>query len=475
MRNKSLPFHMAGKIITLVQLILALVLAGFAWSTKLIPMKYVILLAVILLMLFAITFGLQFIRSKLYIFGVILSIIISLAQIVGLLAVAKANKAIDNVGGADFKTTNMVVVVKKDDPAENLMDAAYHRFAVQTAVDQDNTEKMLDDINTKLGKEVKVEEYKTVQEEAEALLKGRIDAAIYNEALTDIIEESIEGYSDKVRVLYRFGIDTKLETKETNLEEPFNIYISGIDVAGPITSNSRSDVNIIMTVNPNTRHILLSTTPRDYYVEIPGISNGQKDKLTHAGIYGVDASMKTLEKLYGIEMSYYVRVNFTSLIKIVDALGGVDVKSEVAFTTKHGSFQIKKGMNHLDGETALGFSRERYSFADGDNQRGKNQEAVLTAILKKAMSPAVLTAADEILTDVGDCVQTNMTSDEMKKFINRQLDDPKSWKIESVAVSGSNDRQACFSSGSQILYVMQPEMASVKVVSNKMQSILEEK
>ena len=275
-------------------------------------------------------------------------------------------------------------------------------------------------------------------------------------------------------MLYQYGINTEIEKEEVNVEKPFNVYISGIDVSGPISTNSRSDVNIIMTVNPNTKKILLTTTPRDYYVTIPGISGDVRDKLTHAGIYGVDASMSTLESIYDIDISYYARVNFTSLIKIVDALGGVDVYSEYAFTTAHGNYSIQKGTNHLNGDTALAFSRERYSFEDGDNQRGKNQEAVLTAIIQKAMSPAILTKANQILSTVGDSVETNMTQDEMAKLINMQLSDGASWTIESQAAVGTGDNQACYSSGSQLLYVMWPDEAVVESLSNKMKQVMED-
>lgn len=330
---------------------------------------------------------------------------------------------------------------------------------------------MLEDVEKNVGRTVKVEEYSTIQEEAEALLWGRIDAAIYNEALASVIEESIEDYSSQVKVLYQYGIKTEIvQEEEKNVEEPFNVYISGIDVSGAISTTSRSDVNIIMTVNPNTHKILLTSTPRDYYVTIPGISGEQRDKLTHAGIYGVDKSMETLENLYGIDLSYYARVNFTSLMTIVDALGGVDVNSEYEFTA--GGYQFNKGVNHLDGKAALAFSRERYSFQDGDNQRGRNQEAVLTAILNKAMSPAILLNASSIISSVSDSVETNMTSDDIAKFINMQLSEGTSWQIESTAAVGTGDTQACFSSGSQPLYVMWPDEATVATISQKMQQIL---
>lgn len=470
MKEQKKTLHMAGKLITLIQLILAVGLIAVIWNSGLVPTKYLVAIIIVLLILFGVTFGLQYVKNKVYIVGIVLSIILSILQAIGIVYMLKADKLMADVGGANYKTDNMIVVVKKDNPASNLMDASMYRFGTQTAVDQENTQTMLDNINKALGREVKVEQYGTVQELANALLEGRVDAAVYNQALDGLITDSIEDYSDKVRVLYHYGIETELEQETADVEEPFNVYISGIDVDGPITTNSRSDVNIIMTVNPNTKKILLTTTPRDYYVQIPDISGEQRDKLTHAGIYGVDASMRTLEQLYDIDISYYARVNFSSLVKIVDTLGGVDVDSDFEFTA--GGYQFKKGMNHLDGKQALAFSRERYSFEDGDNQRGKDQEKVLTAILNKAMSPAILSNASALIADVSDSVQTNMTQEEMAKFIKMQLNDGASWTIESQAASGNGDTQACYSSGDQPLYVMWPDEAVVQSISAKMNEIL---
>lgn len=470
MKEQKKTLHMAGKLITLIQLILAVGLIAVIWNSGLVPTKYLVAIIIVLLILFGVTFGLQYVKNKIYIVGIVLSVILSILQAIGIVYMLKADKLMADVGGANYKTDNMIVVVKKDNPASNLMDASMYRFGTQTAVDQENTQTMLDNINKALGREVKVEQYGTVQELANALLEGRVDAAVYNQALEGLITDSIEDYSDKVRVLYHYGIETELEQETADVGEPFNVYISGIDVDGPIATNSRSDVNIIMTVNPNTKKILLTTTPRDYYVQIPDISGEQRDKLTHAGIYGVDASMRTLEQLYGIDISYYARVNFSSLVKIVDTLGGVDVDSDFEFTA--GGYQFKKGMNHLDGKQALAFSRERYSFEDGDNQRGKDQEKVLTAILNKAMSPAILSNASALIADVSDSVQTNMTQEEMAKFIKMQLNDGASWTIESQAASGNGDTQACYSSGDQPLYVMWPDEAVVQSISAKMNEIL---
>lgn len=341
-RNKN----MAGKLITILQLILSAGLLILVWNSGMVPGLYLALLGGGLLLLFAVTFCLQYVKSKVKFAGMVISILISIGLAVGIVYFLRIQQTMADVGGATYKTDNMIVVVKASDPAESILDAANYRFGYQTSVDQENNDKMLDDVQTVAGRELKLSEYDTVTDLANGLLSGQIEAAIYNEAFDGIIEESIEDYKDQVKILYQYGIETEIQQEDTSVEAPFNVYISGIDVSGPITTNSRSDVNIIMTVNPNTKKILLTTTPRDYYVTIPNISGEQRDKLTHAGIYGVDASMATLEQLYGIDISYYARVNFTSLITIVDALGGVDVNSEYAFSA--GGYDFVQGTNHLD-------------------------------------------------------------------------------------------------------------------------------
>ena len=458
------------KMITLFQLVTLLGLVAALLLNKMIPFKYLAIASGVLFVLWIICLALQFVKNRVHLLGIFLSIVLSISQFAGVFYVTMTNELMDKVGGASYKIDNMIVVVRNDDPAETLADAIDYNFGIQTTQDQVNTQLMLKDVNELLGKTIVTTEYEGIVEEAQGLLNGEVQAIIYNEAFGGVIEESIEDYSSQVRVLYQYGIETEIIKEEVDISNAFNIYISGIDVAGSISKNSRSDVNIIMTVNPDTKQILLTSTPRDFYVEIPGISGGAKDKLTHAGIYGVDASMRTLENIYGIDISYYARVNFTSVVKIVDALGGVDVQSDYTFSA--GGYNFQEGINHLNGEQALAFSRERYSFSGGDRQRGKNQEAVIEAILEKAMSPAVLKNASGIITSVSDCVETNMTRDEMSEFINMQLSDPAIWSIESQAADGSGSRASCYSSGSQQLYVMVPNEAVVTTCSQKMQGII---
>ncbi len=261
-------------------------------------------------------------------------------------------------------------------------------------------------------------------------------------------------------------------------EQAFNVYISGIDVYGEITQESRSDVNLIATINPRTHKILLTTTPRDYYIQIPGVSEGQNDKLTHAGIYGIDTSIATLENLYETEIPFYARVNFTSVEEIVDVMGGVDVESELAFTTGEESgaiVEVQEGKNHFNGKEALAFVRERKALATGDNQRGKNQQALLTGLIKKAISPMILFRANGMIDSVTGNAETNMSEAQIKSLIRMQLDDMEGWEIQSVAATGDDStKQYCYSYSSSPLYVTVPDWGSVNEIKEMIRATMEE-
>ena len=244
-------------------------------------------------------------------------------------------------------------------------------------------------------------------------------------------------------------------------EEPFTVYISGNDSYGEVTTaEGRSDVNILLTVNPNTRQILMTTTPRDYYVELP-FGEGCWDKLTHAGNYGIDCSMQTLEALYDVEIDYYLRVNFSGFESIVEALGGVDVYSEYEFTAASGHY-FTQGYNAVDGPAALAFVRERYAFEAGDVQRGRNQMAMIEAIIDKAMSPALLTGYMGLMESVSDSFVTNMPKSSVGDLMKLQLREGGSWNVVTNSVSGYVSEAYTYSDSSQLLSVMLPDEASVQ-------------
>ena len=413
-----------------------------------------------------ITLNSQVARRKKGTFGKVFSLLLTFCLFIGSYYVAEANDMISRITGGNYKVDKMIVAVRADDPAETLEDAADYTFGVQFSKGSDNMQAAVSDIQKQIGSEIQTTECDSVQTQAQQLLDGKVDAIIYNGAYTSLMEENVTDFSKKIKILYTFDIRVQLDfgnsgaTDDSITKEPFTIYISGIDTYGEVSETSRSDVNLIAVVNPKTYQILLVTTPRDYYVPIPGISGGQKDKLTHAGIYGIDASMRTLGQLYETDINYYARLNFTSLIDIVDTLGGVDVYSELAFQTGKESgciVDVQEGWNHLNGEQALAFSRERHALADGDNQRGKNQQAVLTAMLRKCLSPTMLLKAGTIMNQVSSEVETNLSQAQINSLIKYQLNKNATWTIQSVAATGTNDKGYCYSSGDKLLFIMDPD------------------
>ena len=254
----------------------------------------------------------------------------------------------------------------------------------------------------------------------------------------------------------------------------YSVYISGIDVYGEVEQSSRSDVNLISTVNPKTGQVLLTTTPRDYYVEIPGVTNGEKDKLTHAGNYGIETSMDTLERIYDEPIDFFIRVNFTSFIDIVNTLGGVTVYSDIAFTTSDeagGGIVIQEGENHLTGEEALAFSRERYNLPDGDVQRGKNQQRMLEAIIREIMSPMTVFKLSDLLECIAGEVETNMTTSQLQQCSRGVLGNALTMNLYSVAAEGYQDRAMCYSYPDKSLYVTIPDQGSVDQIMGYMDTV----
>ena len=463
-----------GLVLAGLQIVASVVFLLALFALGMLPTKYLAVIAAVLILLGAVSLVGQLKSKKKAIAGKIFSFFMAVVLFAGSFYIFKANSAVSEISGGSTKLDIIIVVVPIDDPAETIQDAADYNFGVQYAIKGDDIQQTVSAICGEVGNEIQTTEYTSVQEQATKLHEGEVDAIILNDAYSGMLEDEFGDFSSNVKLIYSHAITTSIEaiTKEVKVEEEaFTVYISGIDVYGAIETNSRSDVNILAVVNPKSHQILLVTTPRDYYVAFPGITGGALDKLTHAGIYGVDVSMATLDELYDTETEFYARVNFTSLIKMVDALGGIEVYSEYAFTASDGSAVIEKGMNHLDGVGALAFARERYSLPDGDNQRGKNQQAVITAMIQKAVSPAILMGASELLETVSGNVDTNMTTEQIQDLIKSQLDDPQPWKIKSMAAEGTGDSQYCYSAPGVPLYVTQPNYDSVNQIADAIKAV----
>ena len=459
-----------GNIFLVLQLIISVILLGTMYLMNIFSFNHFVAIGVVLLILWLIGLLSQIRRKKHGIIGKIYIILVTLILSLGSYYLAKVTGALEVITGNNVKVDTMVVAVLKNDPATDIYDAYNYKYGVQYRVNSEDMEETIDHINEKIGMDIKTKDYQEINKQVKALFDKEVKAIIYNEGYQSILDEEFEGYSDKVKIIYQYNIKTKMDDMVSNVkvkEEPFSVYLSGIDVYGDISKNSRSDVNIIATINPKSHQILLISTPRDYFVEIPGVSKGKKDKLTHAGLYGVDVSIDTLSELYEMKIPFYARVNFTSLIEIVDQLGGLDVYSDAAFTTGWESgkeITVKKGMNHFNGEEALAFSRERKNLPDGDNARGRHQQAVITAMIKKMVSPSMLLRANGLINSVSGNVETNMSKSQLQALVKTQLNEGDSWNIASVSAEGEGKKAICYSAPRQELYVTEPDYKSVEKI-----------
>lgn len=467
-KNNKRKKHTFGKVLAIIQGLLSILVLAVLFILNVVPNVYLILGAVALALLWCFAFFSQFTRKS-HVAGKIEAVLISLILIFVSYYLLITQNMLSQITNLKYSVDNIVVVVMKDDPAQNLQDAADYTFGIQNTFEREKIDHTIEEINKELGKEITTQTYDSIQAQVQALYDGQVGAIIYNEGFKGTVEELFENFSVDTRTISNVEIKTKVDLTDDNksdkkvTKEPFSVYISGNDSYGSVEMTGRSDVNMLVVVNPKTRQILLVNTPRDYYVELPGVSGGQKDKLTHAGNYGINCSMDTLEGIYGTDIDYYARVNFTSLIKMVDALGGIEVNSEYDFTAIDGR-HYNKGMNYLDGESALMFARERKNVPGGDFQRGKDQQLVLMAMIKKAMSPAILTGYTGIISSLEDSFVTSMDQSDITSLIKMQLSDGGDWNIVAASATGTGDMQYCYSAMGQPLSVVVPDEASIEKV-----------
>ena len=375
---------------------------------------------------------------------------------------------------SNYSNYSMSIAVLADSPIDNISQVT--SVMGPTGTDKDNIQQLMNNLKATQNKELTVEESRSYLAAYKSLLAGDTKAIILNSVFENIIESEYPDYASKIKKIYTKELTKTVETPKDVKGDSFNVYISGIDTYGPISSVSRSDVNIIMTVNRETKKILLTTTPRDSYVPIADGGNNQKDKLTHAGIYGVDASIHTLENLYGIDLNYYARLNFTSFLKLIDLLGGVDVYNDQEFTAHTNGKFYSVGNVHLDSEQALGFVRERYSLADGDRDRGRNQQKVIVAILQKLTSTEALKNYDGIIKGLQDSIQTNMPLETMMKLVNAQLESGGTYKINSQDLKGTGRMDLpSYAMPESNLYMMEISDSSLESVKAAINDVLEGK
>lgn len=479
-RNDWIP----GAVITIIVIMLSVVFMGLLAMTKMVPTIYMLIIGIVLAVIAAIIWLLVWHTryTGRFIGGTVLAVIMIAILAFGGFYINKTRSAISNISGETTEVTQMAVYVKSDDAADSVEATAGYTYGILSSLDRENTDGAVAHLNSEFGTEVQTKEYAGLTELADGILKGEVNAMLLNSGYLSVYED-MDGYTDfstKIKEVGTVDVESTIQSAEESTPiEPittanggkvYTIYLSGIDTRGEMTAKSRSDVNIIATVNTDTHEILLVSTPRDYFVPL-SISGGAPDKLTHAGIYGIDVCMDTLGMLYDIDINYYFRINFGGFVKVIDALGGITVNSDYDFDSKNIlGYHFNKGENYVNGEQALIFARERYAFQEGDRQRGKNQMEVIRGVVKKALSPEILTSYSSILSSLDGCFGTNITYEEIAQILQQQLTNGGDWTIVSYSVNGTGATEKPYSM-SQKAYVMVPDYNTVDKAKSLMEKV----
>ena len=461
--------------LTILYAILALVLLFTMFNYNFLSFRFLnIIITIGLLVVLAISIFLQK-TKKLPLVTTVVLVIFSLVSLVGIFGFKQMIDITNRMNQtAGFSEVEMSIVVPKESDIKDVSQLT--SVQAPTKVDKNNIEILMSALKKDKKVDVKVDDVASYQEAYDNLKSGKSKAMVLSGSYASLLESVDSNYASNLKTIYTYKIKKKNNNSANQVDSKvFNIYISGIDTYGPISTVSRSDVNIIMTVNMNTHKILLTTTPRDAYVKIPGGGADQYDKLTHAGIYGVETSEQTLEDLYGIKIDYYARINFTSFLKLIDQLGGVTVHNDQAFT--QGKFDFPVGDIQMNSEQALGFVRERYNLDGGDNDRGKNQEKVISAILNKLASLKSVSNFTSVVNNLQDSVQTNMSLNTINDLANTQLDSGSKFTVTSQAVTGtgSTGQLISYAMPNSSLYMMKLDNSSVESASQAIKKLMEEK
>lgn len=384
-------------------------------------------------------------------FGKFFSAIYMILMIIAAIYELNTIDFLKKIGNSEYLTINYNVVVLNSSEYKDVQSIKNQKLGILDSYSEDAL--------TKLSKKVTTSYYKSnnYTQLVDKLFDKSLKVILLEDSVIDILKEEDENFNKKIKIIYEFSIDVKqksIKDKANITKEPFNIYVSGIDTYGSVNSVSRSDVNIIMTINPKNKKIILTWIPRDYYVKLSNIN--EYDKLTHAGIYGVETSVNTIEDLLDIDINYYIKLNFSSLTKTVDTIGGITVDSKYSFTSQDG-YKYTTGKNNLDGKKALSFVRERKNLPNGDKSRGENQLAVLSAIIEKTSSKSIITKYNSFLKTLKQSFVTNLSNKEITDFIKMQIDKDIKWDIVNVSLDGTDGYEYTYSYSKNKLYVMLPD------------------
>ncbi len=447
--------------------ILTIVFIAFVYilsSSAILPFRIVLAVAAGLVFLSVVSVLISWDVSRRWraVVSVALCALLVVSQIFGCYYILVGRYTLEKITNPDTEYSEVGVYVRAEDSANALADIKDYPFGILKIQDRAATHESLEKISAELDTELAVLEYSGVEALMNALLRDRkIDAILINKSFLELLED-VEGHENDINLIreihtYFNEEEPKVEQAPLIVDNVFSVYISGIDCYGSISRKSRSDVNILATVNVETGQVLLVSTPRDYYIPL-SISGGIPDKLTHAGIYGIDVSKDTLSMLYETEIDYYFRVNFDGFKDIIDALGGVNVYSEYTFSS--GKYNFVKGDNFLNGTEALSFARSRYTLVGGDRQRGKNQMAVIAGVIDKATGPTIIMNYKSTLDSLIGAFETNMSYDAITGLIQNQINKGTKWNIVSYSVDGNGASRKPYSLSTKA-YVMVPDQSTV--------------
>lgn len=395
----------------------------------------------------------------------IVTIILIFGYSFGMIYLNKTLHFIGNIESIKKEVTSYYVVVLKDSKYEEISD-----LYGKTMLYYINTD---EDVLSKLKLELIYSTTKNIEQLKDKLYTKKVESILISDLIKEDLEDKYEDFSSKTRILQTIDITKEVEdiTKKVSIKNTaFNVLISGMDSYGNINKTTRNDVNMVVTINPNTNKMLLTSIPRDYYVQLHG-KKGYKDKLTHAGIYGINTAVQTIEDLFNIDINYYVKVNFTTVVDLVDKIGPIEIYSDKDLNLDGCKYVV--GNNAVNGKCALRFARERHSYLEGDNHRVKNQQEVIKGIFNKLKSsPNILADYNSVLEVMNGKFATNIEMSELTSFIKYEVEDIGKYEIISTQVDGTGSMEYTYSYPHQKLYVMFPNEQSVSNAKEGIEKIL---
>lgn len=471
-----------GLILVLIQFILTVLFQLKILKLNILPTKYLIIFNVILVLVLLYDFTSQF--SKSHMLGKFISLVLSGLILFSYLFTAKFDSVLTSLSKAEISVDVVDVCVLASDKAQNIEDTIDYKYAYNSKASSSNVTTTFDNIKTDTGYTVKPTEYSNWTNLIDALYANKnVQAIVINHSMIDIINQEYENFENDIRIIksYKYENEMVIDKSYVNVKkDPFIIYVSGISSDDgsdkKLSSYALSDVNILAVVNPQTKQVLLVTTPRDSYIKI---SNNEGvtgyDKLTHAGAYGIKRSIEALQNLYNINVDFYVKINFAGSKAVIDALGGITIDSEVEFTNGWEaapvSYHFVKGANECDGDKTIAFARERKAFSDGDFQRGRNQTAVIKGIIQKAASPAILTKYSAVMDAVSDLFLTNIPNTAITELVKAQLSNNTPWNIQTYSISGTTDERPLEVTGAKNASIVIPDTSDINTASELINKI----